>query len=233
MIKYQFYIISIVALLMFSCTSKQKTKRNPYNLPIVNTMEKYRQQVKENPEMELVDLEKVIPNIILDIRYATANNFTKEIIYSEPKAYTRKPVAEVLKTMQDSLAKIGLGIKIYDAYRPYAATLKFYEVYPDKEWVANPAHGSRHNRGCAVDISLVNLTTGKELQMPTEFDSFSEKAHTNYPDLPEEAIKNRTFLVNIMAHFGFTNYKSEWWHYDYKTWKDYPLMDLTFEELGN
>lgn len=222
----------LLSAVLFSCASESKTEhRNPYNLLLVNSVEAYKTQVAENPEMELVDLEIEIKNVVLDIRYATGNNFTKEVIYQSPKAYARKPVAAALKLVQDSLASINIGLKVFDAYRPYAATLKFYEVYPDPDFVASPKTGSRHNRGCAVDVSLVNLSTGQELEMPTAFDDFSEKAHSNYTDLPEAALQNRTILIGVMSHYGFSGISSEWWHFDYNGWEDFPLMDLSFEEL--
>ena len=222
----------LLSVFLFSCTSKSKTEhRNPHNLPLVNSVEDYKTQVAENPDMELVDLEDEIENVVLDIRYATSNNFTKEVIYQSPKAYARKPIADALKLVQDSLASLNLGLKVFDAYRPYAATLKFYEVYPDPDFVASPKTGSRHNRGCAVDVSLVNLNTKQELEMPTAFDNFTEKAHSDYADLPEAALQNRTILIGIMSHYGFSVISSEWWHFDYNGWEDFPLMDLSFEEL--
>lgn len=227
-------VFCLVTALLFSCATKDKTEhRNPYNLPLVNSVKEYKKQVNEDATMELVDLEKVIDNVVLDIRYATANNFTGEVIYQSPKAYARKPVAAALQLVQDSLASLNLGLKIYDAYRPYAATLKFYDVYPDTDFVADPRNGSRHNRGCAVDVSLVNLATKQELIMPTAFDDFSEKAHSTYIDLPEPALQNRAILIGVMAHFGFSVIITEWWHYDFNGWEKFPLMDLSFEELTN
>lgn len=227
-------VFCLVAALLFSCATKDKTEhRNPYNLPLVNSVKEYKKQVNEDATMELVDLEKVIDNVVLDIRYATANNFTGEVIYQSPKAYARKPVAAALQLVQDSLASLNLGLKIYDAYRPYAATLKFYDVYPDTDFVADPRNGSRHNRGCAVDVSLVNLATKQELAMPTAFDDFSEKAHSTYINLPEPALQNRAILIGVMAYFGFSVISTEWWHYDFNGWEKFPLMDLSFEELTN
>ncbi len=232
--KLKSLVILILALIvMGSCATKQKSeeKRNPYNLPLVTAINEYKKHVQENPEMELVDLEKVIPTVVLDIRYATEKNFTGEVIYKAPKAFARKPVAEALKQVQDSLAAHNLGLLIYDAYRPYAATLRFYEVYPDTEFVADPKHGSRHNRGCAIDLSLVDLQTGKEIPMPSEFDDFSKKARPDYDNLSEEVKANRAFLFNIMDRFGFHHISSEWWHFDYNGWKNFPLMDISFTEL--
>ncbi|QIA08882.1 M15 family metallopeptidase [Draconibacterium halophilum] len=227
-------LLCFLSALLLSCVSKSNTgNRNPYNLPLVNSVKEYKKQVDKNADMKLVDLENEIKSVVLDIRYATSNNFTNEVIYQSPKAYARKPVAEALKLVQDSLATLNLGLKIYDAYRPYAATIRFYEIYPNKEFVANPKNGSRHNRGCAVDVSLVDLSNFEEIPMPTVFDDFSEKAHSKYKDLPEEIIKNRAILFGVMSHFGFTVYSSEWWHFDFNGWERFPLMDLSFEELTN
>ncbi len=202
-----------------------------HELYVVSSIDEYKKQVSENPDMELIDLEESIEGVVLDIRYATTNNFTGELIYSLPKAYARKPVSEALRQVQETLVSENLGIIIYDAYRPYAATVKFYEVFPDSNFVADPKQGSRHNRGCAVDISLVDLATGKEIPMPTDFDNFSEKAYPDYMDLPENVIANRTLLFEIMAQHGFTHYPTEWWHFDFTGWEEYPLMDLSFEQL--
>ncbi len=229
--------LQILAMLLFVSSSYtlEKCPKHPnkYGLNIVYCKEDYKKQVKRNPNFELVNIGDSIKGLNLDIRYATTNNFTKQIIYTQPKAYVRRPVYEALKKAQDSLAFHGLGLKIFDAYRPYAASEKFYQVYPDTNFVANPKYGSRHNRGCAVDVSLVNLKSGNEIPMPTEFDDFSDKASPNNMNLPEEVIKNRTFLFSIMAHFGFTHNPNEWWHFDYLGWNNYPLMDLPFEVLGN
>lgn len=200
-------------------------------MPVIQTIGEYKKQLASNPEFEMVELKAVIPSVQLDIRYATKNNFTKEIIYTLPKAYARKPVAEALAKVQDSLKHYNLGLKIYDAYRPYAATLRFYEVYPDTAFVANPQKGSRHNRGCAIDLTLVELSSGKEIPMPSGFDDFSEKAYPDYSKLSDTVLKNRAFLFSLMKHFGFNHISSEWWHFDYVDWRNYPLMDLSFEEL--
>jgi D-alanyl-D-alanine dipeptidase len=225
-------IVFLSVSLGFCFCTEPGLKRNPYSLPIIQTMDAYTRQLAKNPEFEMVDLETEIKSVKLDIRYATPNNFTKRIIYSTPKAYARKPVAEALSKVQDSLKHYNLGLKIYDAYRPYAATLMFYEVYPDTNFVANPRKGSRHNRGCAIDLTLIELTSGKEIPMPTAFDDFSKKAHPDNPDLPDTVLKNRAFLFGLMKHFGFNHISSEWWHFDYVGWKDYPLMDLSFDELA-
>ena len=226
--KKQFSILFTTLVILFFAGACNTDRHELY---IVDSVEEYRAQVAANPDMELVDLEKHIDNILLDIRYATEDNFTGEVIYAEPKAFLRRPVADALKRVQDSLAHYGLGLLVYDAYRPYAATVRFFEVYPNPDFVADPRYGSRHNRGCAVDVTLVELATGKQIPMPTDFDEFTERAHPEYMDFPEEVIANRTFLFEMMAYYGFTHYPTEWWHFDYDGWEDFPLMDLAFEEL--
>ena len=224
-------VILNLCFILFGCTNESKTEKlNPYNLDITQSKDAYDREVKQNPDWKLEDLSK-IRGIYLDIRYATTNNFTGKVIYLSPRAFARMPVFDALQKVQDSLSHFMIGLKIYDAYRPYAASLKFFEVYPDTNFVANPRNGSRHNRGCAVDLTLVELSTGKELPMPTEYDNFTEKAHPDYKDLPDTVLTNRKLLFGIMEHFGFSYYPTEWWHFDYKGWEKYKLMDLTFEEL--
>lgn len=204
--------------------------QNKYGLE-ATTFDGYVKSVKSNPSKELIDLEKFIPGIALDIRYATTNNFTGEKIYTLPKAYARKPVAESLKKVQADLKAQGLGIKIFDAYRPYKATVKFYEVYKDTTYVASPYRGSRHNRGCALDLTVIDLKTGKELKMPTGYDSFSKEAWPTTPVKDPEIRKNRSLLINVMQKYGFRVNSSEWWHFDFIGWKKFEVLDIDFEEL--
>jgi len=191
----------------------------------------YVESLKNHPEKELVDLEKYIPGLVLDIRYATTNNFTGERIYDRAKAYARKPVAEALRQIQAELKKDGLGIKIFDAYRPYKATVKFYEVYRDTTYVASPYSGSRHNRGCALDLTLIELKSAVELKMPTGYDSFTKQAWPSAPVADPLARKNRQRLIQAMEKYGFRVNSSEWWHFDFKGWRDFEVLDIDFEEL--
>lgn len=204
--------------------------QNKYGMK-ATTYEEYLESIKSNPEKELIDLEKFVPGIVLDIRYATTNNFTGERIYTLSKAYARKPVAESLKKIQSDLKAQGLGIKIFDAYRPYKATVKFYEVYRDTTYVASPYRGSRHNRGCALDLTLVDLKTGEELKMPTGYDSFSKAAWPTAPVQDPLVRKNRTLLINAMQKHGFRVNSSEWWHFDFIGWKKFEVLDIDFEVL--
>jgi D-alanyl-D-alanine dipeptidase len=195
------------------------------------TLAEYKTSILQNSKNELIDLKKFIPGIVLDIRYATPNNFTNEVIYQSARAYARKPVAEALRNAQLEFKQYGVGIKIFDAYRPYSATVKFYEVYKDTTYVASPYRGSRHNRGCAIDMTLVDLKTGKELAMPTEFDSFKKEAWPTTPVKEPVVKKNRDLIISVMHKHGFKVNSSEWWHFDFIGWQKYDVMDISFEEL--
>ncbi len=223
----------VVSLSIFGCKERdtEVSSVNPYNLEIITTLEEYIASVEADSSNLLVDLEEYIPGIVTDIRYATENNFTGQIIYTAPKAWFRKDAADSLLKIRNILKEEGIGIKVFDAYRPYAATLYFYEVYPDTMFVAAPWRGSIHNRGGAVDLTLIDLSTGEELEMPTPFDEFSERASHYYSELSPEAIKNREKLLKVMTENGFTMYEHEWWHYNIKGRNRYSLMDISFEDL--
>jgi zinc D-Ala-D-Ala dipeptidase len=229
MSKSLLYSIALICLL--ACSGDKKEELYDYGLQPTRELSVYKEQVILNSNNELIDLEAFIPKLVLDIRYASANNFTGEQIYNIPKAFARKPVAEALLRIQEDLNEQGLGLKIFDAYRPYAATVKFYEVYGDTMYVASPYKGSKHNRGCAVDLTLINLETGEELKMPTSYDSFQEMAHADFPLEDEEALYNRELLKSIMQQHGFKVYASEWWHFDFIGWENFDLLDIPFEVL--
>lgn len=218
------------ALLMVLAASVSYAQRYKYGLN-PTLLPDYQKSIAKNPANELIDLASFVPDIVLDIRYATANNFTKEVIYKQAKAYARKPVAEALKAAQKSFAAYGVGIKIFDAYRPYSATVRFYEVYKDTTYVASPYRGSRHNRGCAIDMTLIDLKTGKELKMPTEFDSFKKEAWPSTIIKDAEAKKNRDLIISVMAKHGFKVNSSEWWHFDFIGWQKFDVLDIDFEEI--
>jgi CubicO group peptidase (beta-lactamase class C family)/D-alanyl-D-alanine dipeptidase len=211
--------------------TKQQTSFNRYKLKTISTVDGYRSMVKKNPDQALVSLDKFIPGIKLDIRYATSDNIMKEPVYDTAAAYLRKPAAEALKKVQATLNKLGYGLKIFDGYRPYDVTTRFYEAFHDTNFVASPYTGSRHNRGCAVDLTIIDLNTGKELAMPTPYDAFSEKSYAGYPGLSKKVLKNRELFQKVMTENGFDIYPYEWWHYDFKDWRNYPLMDIPFKSL--
>jgi zinc D-Ala-D-Ala dipeptidase len=191
----------------------------------------YREQVKLQPDTRLVEIKKYVPGIALDVRYATANNFMHRQMYAQARAFARLPVVLALRQVEADLKKRGLGLKIYDAYRPYAVTVKFYEMARDTNFVADPRKGSKHNRGCAIDLTLIDLKTGRELDMPTGFDSFSKKAAANYAPLSKQEYANRELLKHAMQAHGFTVYRAEWWHYDFSGWVNYPLLDIPFSKI--
>lgn len=179
-------------------------------------------------EEPLVDVRALAPGILLDIRYAGTDNFTGRKLYSAARCLLRRPVAERLAEVQRELAGMGLALKIFDGYRPWSVQKVLWEILPDPRYVADPAQGSRHNRGAAVDLTLVDAE-GRELPMPSAFDEFSEKAHRDYMDLPEAALRNRALLEQVMARHGFTGPPTEWWHFDYDGWERFPISDLPLD----
>jgi D-alanyl-D-alanine dipeptidase len=178
----------------------------------------------------LVDVQKINPRIKVEIRYATENNFTGKKLYSVGKCFLRKFVAVKLDSVQKELENYGLGIKVWDCYRPLSVQKILWSIVPDERYVANPSKGSRHNRGCAVDLTLVD-SLGNELPMPTGYDDFTEKAHRNYFNLPDTLIKNRMILENVMRKYGFIPLPTEWWHFDCEGWENFSILDIPLEEI--
>jgi len=221
----------LLTFLLFIQASVLCAQQNPYGLAIISNKQDYQKSVSKDPNKALVDIKKAVPGVVLDIRYATKNNFMKQVMYPSARAFARKPVVEQLKKIQAELKKKGYGLKIFDAYRPYAITVAFYQKASDKNFVAHPKSGSRHNRGCAVDLSIIDLKTGKEVPMPTAYDSFSPTAAADYQQLPAGIKKNRDFLISVMQKHGFRVMYNEWWHYDFKGWEQYELMDIPFQKL--
>jgi D-alanyl-D-alanine dipeptidase len=225
--KRGFLVCTFLWIIIFTNPARAQNK---YGLRPMKWAE-YTVSVEKNPENELINLQEFIPGLRLDIRYATTHNFTGEKIYNLARAYARKPVAEALKKIQADLARQGLGLKIFDGYRPYSATVKFYELYRDTTYVASPYKGSRHNRGCALDLTIVDLKTGEELKMPTEYDSFRKEAWPSTPVADPLVRKNRQTLIDAMEKHGFKVNASEWWHFDFIGWQQFAVMDIDFEEL--
>ena len=178
----------------------------------------------------LVDATSAAPGIRLDVRYATANNFTRTRLYDAAACYLREPAARALAAVQRDLARQGLGLKVYDCYRPLSVQRKLWALVPDERYVANPAKGSRHNRGAAVDVTLVDGRR-RELAMPTPYDDFSERAHRNYTKLPSNVLRNRALLEEVMKRHGFEGLATEWWHFDFRGWEAYTVEDRSFGEL--
>ncbi|MGD9631493.1 MAG: M15 family metallopeptidase [Pyrinomonadaceae bacterium] len=185
-------------------------------------------------EANLIELITLDPTIKLDIRYATDNNFVGKKVYPEARAFLQRPAAKAVAKVHRSLKKKGLGLVIFDGYRPWSITKLFWEVTPDDKrmFVANPAKGSKHNRGCAVDLSIFDLKTGKPIEMPSEYDEFTERASPNYSGGTAEQRANRDMLRKLMEDAGFTVNPNEWWHFDFKDWEKYAIYDISFGEAA-
>jgi D-alanyl-D-alanine dipeptidase len=182
----------------------------------------------------LVELITLEPGLKLDIRYARQDNFMGFPLYPEARAFLQKPAAEALVRAHKSLKEQGYGLVVFDGYRPWRVTKLMYDASP-KEWrgvyVADPAKGSRHNRGCAVDCNLFVLKTGQQVVMPSGYDDFSERAHADYAGGTAEQRKLRGILRKAMEQQGFTVLPEEWWHFDFKDWSKYPVMDVEFSKI--
>lgn len=223
---------AILLLILCNCTPFQKTQQNIEEPFVVRNIEQLKQQIKANDSLKLIPLQNYIRNIQFDWKYADTANFTHQILYHNPIAFLRMEAAEKLKQAALELEKIGLGFKVFDAYRPYAITKKMWQIVPDENYAANPTKGSGHNRGAAIDLTLYSLQTGQELLMPTIFDEFSEKAHHDYMNLPNEVLENRKTLKTIMLKYGFVALNTEWWHYSLpNAAQKYHLLDIDFSKL--
>jgi D-alanyl-D-alanine dipeptidase len=181
-------------------------------------------------DARLIDIRTVNPKIALDIRYATTNNFLKKQLYPVARCVLRGAAVKRLSQVQDDLEKKGLGLKVYDCYRPLSVQKQMWQIMPDSRYVANPANGSRHNRGAAVDITLVD-SKGKELEMPTGFDDFTERASRSYSGASTQAKKNRQLLEDAMKKYGFIPLATEWWHFDAPGWDQFAVLDVSFGEI--
>lgn len=180
---------------------------------------------REERSDDLVNVREYAPRAILDIRYATANNFTHHKVYDVAACLLRRATAEKLGAAERSLLLRGLTLKIFDCYRPLSVQWKFWKLVPDTRYVADPAKGSRHNRGAAVDLTIADSATGKELDMGTGFDNFTDKAHRDYKQLPDAALANRRLLEQAMSAQGFIGLPTEWWHFDDADWARYSLSN--------
>jgi len=183
---------------------------------------------------DLVELAPLDSTIHLDIRYATSNDFLGTPVYSQARAFLQRPAAEALLRVQQKLKPLGYGLLIHDAYRPWYVTKIFWDATPPegKIFVADPAQGSRHNRGCAVDLTLYDLASGKPVEMPGTYDEMSPRSFPDYPGGTSLQRWHRDLLRRAMESEGFTVYEAEWWHFDYKDWKEYPILNVPFEKLG-
>ena len=182
---------------------------------------------------ELVELTRVVPRLRLDIRYATAQNFMNRVLYPQARAFLQRPAAEALAQVQAELRPLGYGLLVFDGYRPWRITKQMWDYTPadKREFVADPRKGSRHNRGCAVDLTLCDLATGREIEMPGAYDEMSPRSYVAYAGGTTAQRAARDLLRARMEAHGFTVLPAEWWHFDFKDWRTYPIQNVPFEKL--
>jgi len=206
---------------------------NCQQLKVVSGIKEYRSMISDDSLRKMVELHTLIPSIRYDLRYATIHNFTGEKLYRDSAmTFMRLQAADALKEIQQALSAKGLGLKIFDAYRPYSATVKMWKLVKDERYVANPAKGSGHNRGLAVDLTIIKLATHEELNMGTGFDNFTDTAHHDFTALPEEILQNRLLLKNYMTRYGFRSLDTEWWHYYWPNDRGYEVLNIDFRKLA-
>ena len=208
-------------------------KLDAQELVVVKKPKNYLEEIKNDSNLQMVEVKTLIPTLVYDLRYSTTNNFTRERLYKEgDKTYLRKPVAEAIADVQNELSALGYGLKIFDAYRPYKVTEKIWSLVGDERFAADPKKGSNHNRGIAVDLTIIDLKTNKELDMGTGFDSFTDTAHTSFIHLSKQVLKNRFLLKELMIKHGFHIFETEWWHFYWEDNRSYSVLDLSFKELA-
>jgi zinc D-Ala-D-Ala dipeptidase len=229
--------IAISAVLFFSLlvftSDAQPLKTSSYGVQYIASEKSYRHTLTLDSNKTMVELKPLMPGLIYDLHYATADNFVKRPVYPvrTDVTFLRSPAAKALQKVQSELQHKGLGLKIFDAYRPYSVTVKFWELIKDERYVANPAKGSGHNRGLAVDLTIVDLKTGVELDMGTGFDNFTDSAHHTFTQLPITVLQNRKLLKEVMLKHGFNLLETEWWHYYWPNDRKYEVLDLDFKKL--
>jgi D-alanyl-D-alanine dipeptidase len=202
-------------------------------LTIINQSSTFKASIQANPKLELIELKTAVPHIRYDLKYATTDNFTSVRLYpsNTQNTFLRQEPAQALAQIAKVLEAKGLGILVWDAYRPYHVTVKFWELIKDERYVANPAKGSGHNRGIAIDMTLYDLKTGALLDMPTAFDDFSEKAHHGADNVSSRQKENREMLRNLMEQHGFIKFQTEWWHYYWPNGEQYDVLDFNFKQI--
>lgn len=222
----------VITFSHFAFLSYSNPFYKPKQPPVINNVRTYKLSIKGDSTKWMVLVQKIITQAVVQLKYAEKNNFTGTVLYTDTTAFLRYSAAIALKNVNDDLALLGLGIKVFDAYRPYSVTKKMWNLVHDERYAANPLKGSGHNRGAAVDVTIVKKSSNEELEMPTPFDDFTEKAHHNYMSLPKQVLENRSLLRNVMVKNGFVALETEWWHYSLpKASERYELLDLSFEQL--
>jgi zinc D-Ala-D-Ala dipeptidase len=225
-------IISVLSFSHFASVTAQNLPISSYGTPIINSDSMYHKSLLSHPEKQMVSLLQ-IPGIIMDLRYATTNNFMHKKLYPEntKTSFLRKPVYQALDSVAGYLARQGLVLVIFDAYRPYAVTVEIWIPVKDERYAANPAKGSGHNRGVAVDLTLADSKTHQLLPMPTDFDNFSDSARQDFNGKDAKRIANRELLKRAMEKYGFVPLSTEWWHFSWPHAENFEVLDLSFAEL--
>jgi D-alanyl-D-alanine dipeptidase len=219
-------------LLSLFAHAQIKIKPNVYGLHVISKLKDYLDTQWVAPDRRLVDIKKIVPGVLLDLRYCQPDNFTRKVLYPPLNTtYLCMDAAKRLADVQQQLAVYGLGIKVFDAYRPYSVTQKMWAIVPDDRYAANPKFGSGHNRGTAVDLTLVKLQNQQELDMGTGFDDFSDTAHHGFLQLPDTVLQHRLLLKSVMEKAGFKPLATEWWHYSLPDAASYPLLNISFSAL--
>lgn len=230
--RYRFFT-TVVLILDFCYSTAQNPPLNKYGLAVILDKNEFYASVMRDSAKEMIELKQLIPSITYDLRYASTNNFMKRRMYPKNTRWTfmRLPAARALADVQKELKEQGLGLKIWDAYRPYSVTELFWDLVKDERYVADPKKGSGHNRGVAVDLTIINLADGKELDMGTAFDNFSDTAHQDFVNFPESILRNRKVLKTVMEKYGFVPFSTEWWHYSLPNSSSYDVLDIPFNTL--
>jgi D-alanyl-D-alanine dipeptidase len=227
------WLISLPLLLMACAPKLERVPKNSYGLPVIGCKKTYLQQIRADSTSQLVPLNTVLSAFATNIHYARTDNFTHQILYKKPTLYLNREAVQKLAVAQQHLLAKGYNLLIFDAYRPYTVTEKMWAIVPDDRYAANPASGSGHNRGAAVDLSLVHVSSGIPVTMPTGFDNFSDTAHQGFMALPDSVIAHRDLLKQTMELAGFKALGTEWWHFSLPNAKHYPLLNLSFKQLKN
>ncbi|HEX4958042.1 MAG TPA: M15 family metallopeptidase [Lacibacter sp.] len=218
---------------MLQFSNAQVLKKSKYGAEVLFSPAAFRKTTTLDHNKRMIELKTIIPEINYDFRYAGTDNFVKRPMYPVTTSYTflRYPAAMALREVQNELNQQGLGLKIFDAYRPYSVTVKFWELIKDERYVAHPSKGSGHNRGLAVDVTIIESATGIELDMGTGFDNFTDTAHHTFTSLPLNVLNNRKRLKEVMLKHGFQFFETEWWHYYWPNNRNYEVLDIDLKKM--
>ncbi len=226
----------LLLILLFPNTlllSGQQANISTYGVSFISEMAAFRKTVATDSLKRMVELKRLVPDLVYDFRYATPFNFTGKRLYpvGTDITFLRLLPALALQKITDELRKEQLGLKIFDAYRPYSVSIAFWKLIGDERYVAHPSKASNHNRGLAIDLTLIDLRTNQELNMGTGFDHFSDTAHHSFRQLPLAVTENRLKLKTVMEKYGFRSLETEWWHYSWPNDRNYEVLNIRFPKL--